>query len=1354
MLLICLFLLGFFAKDTSASDNMTNFCQLPSFVSNALPPNVLIILDNAQSMDENVYDTALGSYDPNSKAVLAKNALLSLVNQYSAQMNIGIATYSLPGISYYYLSASPYFVSYQPKSYCGPIPTNDITTVPACVNYCETGNAAALTACNTACQAYNPLFDGTYMDENIQLPPNAGIGGYPIGSALRNNYCSLNYPKTEAWPNPDDPANFIYTAHNSAMYSSWNPGAAWFCFAPGYVWNNELVVGQFGDFNYNCWSSFTGQSDSYTLGNPGYFGWQWYQGPFGPTDSDQANGYGNFGRIVDSWYIGPTWFANSSPGGGYLKVPIAASTPAQITALETALSTTGNNPPNDPDCAGTTAPAACNFYMSCANTANPNACSYVINAGLSPTPGTFLTALDYFKGTLNQGGAIASPISDHCRKNYVVFVTDGMPDTNESGNPGTSASLMPDVLSKISSLRCPTLNMADPTCLFTYAVNGTTYPFDIQTYALGVGLSPFDQNTLDQLAIAGGTAQDNLANPGHAFYVNDPTEFLSALTDIFAAIARNVESGTAASVLSSGAGSGSNLLQASFYPERLFGNTQIAWTGGLQNLWYYLDPGFAQSSIREDTVHDYMLNLQQDYITQFYYDNLTQLTMAARYDDVNGNGSLLISENTPTLPFDQLQNIFDSGTLLWQRNLSTSPRTIYTTIDGATLMNFSLSSAATLTTYLNVSDVPTAQNTINYITGTDILPATTYRSRTVSMGTTTNVWKLGDILNSTPKIASWVPLNNEYWTLYGDSTYQAYTNTASYASRGAVYAGANDGMFHAFKLGTLQLQWSGQGQFDEARLINPDTGQVCSPTDANPCGNELWAFIPKNVLPYLKYNYNPNYCHVYTVDLAPFLFDASTNKPASCTQANYWDCPKDSTSWRTIVIGGMRTGGACRDATATCTSVDGSGNPDCVQTPVTGQGYSSYFALDVTDQDNPVLLWEFSSSQLGFATSGPAIVRINSTEPNGVSNPGNNGRWLVVFGSGPTGPINTASNQFMGYSDQDLRFFILDLPTGQLLNTIDTGIPYAFAGSMYNSTHDTGYANPQLMYQDSVIYVPYTMRTANAPYTWTNGGVGRIVTGLNLDPTTWTWSNVIDGLGPITSSVQHLDDPSNGNMWLFFGEGRYFYAQNSNVDDPDSTGSASGQRHLFGIKEPCAQLVQASPSDYFIINPALAGACQTGVSASSLTDVTNSIPNCSITNASGFPGWYIDLNTAGTYSFNGQTFNYGAERVITDPVASSNGLVFYTTFMPYVNECTVGGQTQIWAANYCNGGPGGTLLQGEVLAEVSTGAIAQINLKDAMTGADGRSTAITTPGAPPTGQGMALFLVPPPAKRVLQIRER
>ena len=74
-------------------------------------------------------------------------------------------------------------------------------------------------------------------------------------------------------------------------------------------------------------------------------------------------------------------------------------------------------------------------------------------------------------------------------------------------------------------------------------------------------------------------------------------------------ILNRASSGTAASVLASGEGSGANLIQAIYFPRRRFTSTEISWSGVLQNLWYYVDPYFATSTIREDTDKDMKLNL-------------------------------------------------------------------------------------------------------------------------------------------------------------------------------------------------------------------------------------------------------------------------------------------------------------------------------------------------------------------------------------------------------------------------------------------------------------------------------------------------------------------------------------------------------------------------------------------------------------------------------------------------------------------------------------------------------------------------------------------------------------------------
>ena len=312
----------------------------------------------------------------------------------------------------------------------------------------------------------------------------------------------------------------------------------------------------------------------------------------------------------------------------------------------------------------------------------------------------------------------------------------------------------------------------------------------------------------------------------------------------------------------------------------------------------------------------------------------------------------------------------------------------------------------------------------------------------------TNVWKLGDIINSTPKLLSSSMLNT-YGNKapgYSDSSYNDYVNSKNYQERGVAFVGANDGMLHAFKLGRNYVGTSGS----VLEIKNADGSQ------ATDLGKELWSFVPKNVLPYLKHYGNPAYKHLFYVDSTPMLVDVSIGQTRSATitcdsgitgSTPYYTCPKSTaldsskyldfsttgtvtapnilgTSWRTILLGSMGLGGATRDSGATCT--------DCVKIPsgTSGVGYSSYFAMDVTDPERSKTLWEFSNPRLGFSTVRPAVVRIKDSSDTG--DPERNGRLFVVLANGPTGPIDTASMQMLAHSDQPLTIFVLDLKTGIL----------------------------------------------------------------------------------------------------------------------------------------------------------------------------------------------------------------------------------------------------------------------------------------------------------------------------------
>ena len=302
--------------------------------------------------------------------------------------------------------------------------------------------------------------------------------------------------------------------------------------------------------------------------------------------------------------------------------------------------------------------------------------------------------------------------------------------------------------------------------------------------------------------------------------------------------------------------------------------------------------------------------------------------------------------------------------------MSPSNRNIYTYLDpsSTTLVTFKTDSASPTTAqarminYLQAAPTtvdPTASesaNIINYIRGSQV---TSWRDRSATQlksgAYVTNQWKLGDVISSTPRMQTGQPLHKYDKKAqdggYEDTSYKAFTTTgttSNYARRGMVYSGANDGMLHAFRLGTLTMLPGSPPLADLAQLSGG--------TSSNPLGGEEWAFIPRSALPYLRYLADPlNYNHIYYVDGTPSLVDASINKPTyadatTCAESNYWNCFKDpvnGNNWKTLVVGSMGLGGASR--------IKGDGCTNCVKTPITdpndsslGLGYSSYFALDIT----------------------------------------------------------------------------------------------------------------------------------------------------------------------------------------------------------------------------------------------------------------------------------------------------------------------------------------------------------------------------------------------------------------------
>ena len=587
------------------------------------------------------------------------------------------------------------------------------------------------------------------------------------------------------------------------------------------------------------------------------------------------------------------------------------------------------------------------------------------------------------------------------------------------------------------------------------------------------------------------------------------------------------------------------------------------------------------------------------------------------------------------------------------------------------------------------------------------------------------------------------------------------------------FVGANDGMLHAFKLGKTVTGPAGY----VVSLKNPDG---TAPTDI---GKEEWAFIPQHALPYLKHLGNPSYKHLFYVDAPPVLVDISTglvdkvcsqnskigcSQDSDCTPSNAGTCvavtasncstmptldtsgcPRTyNKSWKTMLIGGMGLGAATRDpkvcsndANKGCTKhsdcAPGSCNPtvctDCVKSPESGKGYSSYFALDVTKPSTPTLFGEFGSPLLGFGTAGPLVLRFNYPSNNRTTN----GKWYALLASGPTGPIDSITMQMKGFSDQPLRLFVIEVSTNTILRTFSNenvtalpGMPAnthtyvstmpdnAFAGSLLGASIDTDKwtDSREGHYSDDAVYISYTRKgkAGDTPAAtigkFAKGGILRLLTGDSWDTSTWKVSTVIDGVGPITSGIGKLTDRNNidmnGNaqtpaLWLLFGTGRYFYKNGTTIDE-DYTGQ---QEAIYGIKEPCYITSNANADnnkDLSDIN------CNTAVNMANIVDQTT---NPAATIADNKAGWKVNLAVA-------DGVKYAAQRVITTPQASSNGIVFFTSFLPYSSVCGYGGETTYWQLMYNTGDAPSANLVGKILHQ-SSNSFKEVNFSTAFTQSQG-----------------------------------
>ncbi len=200
--------------------------------------------------------------------------------------------------------------------------------------------------------------------------------------------------------------------------------------------------------------------------------------------------------------------------------------------------------------------------------------------------------------------------------------------------------------------------------------------------------------------------------------------------------------------------------------------------------------------------------------------------------------------------------------------------------------------------------------------------------------------RLGDIVNSDPVFVGFPPF------FYPFDDYQSYFS-ANVDRPGVIYFGANDGMMHAIKEET---------------------------------GEELFAYVPNEVIPNLHRLSDPNYEHSFYVDGAP----------------GYGDAIIDG-SWRSVIAGGLRSGG------------------------------QAVYALDVTDPlafNANNVLWEFNDDidpDLGYVWGEPQIKLMQ------------NGKWAIIVGNG----LNNTEADGRASTTGKASIFIIYLDVGATFDAND-----------------------------------------------------------------------------------------------------------------------------------------------------------------------------------------------------------------------------------------------------------------------------------------------------------------------------
>lgn len=554
------------------------------------------------------------------------------------------------------------------------------------------------------------------------------------------------------------------------------------------------------------------------------------------------------------------------------------------------------------------------------------------------------------------------------------------------------------------------------------------------------------------------------------------------------------------------------------------------------------------------------------------------------------NGQLSSAKTvTASLPDPEPRNIFTVDPAA--ENVDGSPGGI------ATSGELFKTSNTNLVSEIDTDDEITQANAkkiINYIRGdrsNEQAQNGTFRNRG------TNI--LGDIVHSTPLYVgppdrarypeTWVDFRDPNTTITTPS-YQSFVtaHTAPVNKREPiVYVGANDGMLHGFDANSL---------------------------------SEKFAYVPHGVIANLKNLTDPDYTHQFYVDGSPVSGDVVYGS-----------------SWRTVLVGGLRAGGR------------------------------GVYALDVTDPDlfsASSVLWDLTATDanktvnpdLGHVYGKPSIVRLHD------------GKWAAVFDNGYNSPNQSAGLYIVEFDAHGAASSPLFIPaqatddTSTKPNGLSQVFPVDLDGDFITDYIYAGDLHGNLWRFDL---------TGGEPDEWT---ATKIFTATD--------SNTNGKPQPITAQPQVGAHPYglDYGVMVYFGTGKY-------LEDKDKT--SSNINNFYGIWDPNVFTV-TSVHDIPELAPRSELVQQDVITPSgndSFRSVTDKPvdyqPDANVSAQSYDRGWLLNLPPTED--------NVPGERIVSNAQLQEgergqNNTVAFSTLILSADACTSGGNGFLIILDQKNGG--------------------------------------------------------------------